>query len=601
MALIDKASLLMVPSTYEAGTLYNVLPSGNRAPDSTDQNSGYDQTRADFDFDRGSNASATRIGSDGLIEKYRENEALQSNLFNVSPWSLGNSVLTANATTSPTGESNAAKIESNGINKETRTRQTISGATTGKVYTFSCYMKAGNVSYGIVRHYGISSNGRAWFNLSTGTIGTKDSTLIDAQIESVGDGWYRCSITGKITTSGALDLAPAPNDNDYLSDAAGEYVFLYGAQAESSLVATDYLDSTSVTGKAGVLVDLPRINYDANGENGALLLEPSRQNLIPQSEYFGAWTLNGGGTGSNPVLDFGHTSPEGVDNAYKVTFDTGAGTTTSDESIMYISKSGLTAGNDYTASVYLKGAVGGEEVIVRDTEGSYTKWTLTTEWKRYEMTQAAAGSSYATSFGVRQGLGGIGTINSNAIVYMYAFQSEPGSYVSSYIPTMGTSETRAADFGSDDNITESPIEFGANDDFTLFYEGSFNDLSSTSNMIMGGGRQQLGASYKNYWWVQNATSMRITGDAEVRLATTSMSLSDNTNHKLLVKRSGSVVDFFVDGAKLTTTQNNPNTAFTFRSLGWAYTNSVYKVSGNIKKAMIFNEALTDAECISLTS
>lgn len=95
--------------------------------------------------------------------------------------------------------------------------------------------------------------------------------------------------------------------------------------------------------------------------------------------------------------------------------------------------------------------------------------------------------------------------------------------------------------------------------------------------------------------------MRITGDAEVRLATTSMSLSDNTNHKLLVKRSGSVVDFFVDGAKLTTTQNNPNTAFTFRSLGWAYTNSVYKVSGNIKKAMIFNEALTDAECISLTS
>ena len=73
MALIDKASLLMVPSTYEAGTLYNVLPSGNRAPDSTDQNSGYDQTRADFTFDRGSNAAATRIGSDGLIKKYREN------------------------------------------------------------------------------------------------------------------------------------------------------------------------------------------------------------------------------------------------------------------------------------------------------------------------------------------------------------------------------------------------------------------------------------------------------------------------------------------------------------------------------------------------
>ena len=77
MALISKASLLMVPSTYEEGTLYNVLPSGNRAPDSTDQNSGYDQTRADFTFDRGSNAAATRVNADGLIEKHRENVLTQ--------------------------------------------------------------------------------------------------------------------------------------------------------------------------------------------------------------------------------------------------------------------------------------------------------------------------------------------------------------------------------------------------------------------------------------------------------------------------------------------------------------------------------------------
>ena len=88
MALIDKASLLMVPSTYEAGTLYNVLPSGNRAPDSTDQNSGYDQTRADFDFDRGSNAAATRVNASGLIEKYRENLLLQSNQFDTT-WTTG--------------------------------------------------------------------------------------------------------------------------------------------------------------------------------------------------------------------------------------------------------------------------------------------------------------------------------------------------------------------------------------------------------------------------------------------------------------------------------------------------------------------------------
>ena len=93
MALIDKASLLMVPSTYEAGKLYNVLPSGNRAPDNKG-GAGYDQTRADFDFDRGSNAAATRINSSGLIEKYRENLLTESNNFSDSDWTNSNITLT---------------------------------------------------------------------------------------------------------------------------------------------------------------------------------------------------------------------------------------------------------------------------------------------------------------------------------------------------------------------------------------------------------------------------------------------------------------------------------------------------------------------------
>ena len=110
MALIDKASLLMVPSTYEAGTLYNVLPSGNRAPDSTDQNSAYDQTRADFTFDRGSNAAATRIGSDGLIKKYRENIFLYSQDFSQSNWQVLNATKVSTNETDPNGGLTACNI-----------------------------------------------------------------------------------------------------------------------------------------------------------------------------------------------------------------------------------------------------------------------------------------------------------------------------------------------------------------------------------------------------------------------------------------------------------------------------------------------------------
>ena len=64
----------MVPSTYEDGTLYNVLPSGNKAPDETGNNNGYDQTRADFSFDEGFKLKCNpNRYADGLIEKGREN------------------------------------------------------------------------------------------------------------------------------------------------------------------------------------------------------------------------------------------------------------------------------------------------------------------------------------------------------------------------------------------------------------------------------------------------------------------------------------------------------------------------------------------------
>ena len=587
MALIDKASLLMVPSTYEAGTLYNVLPSGNRAPDSTDQNSGYDQTRADFDFDRGSNASATRIGSDGLIKKYRENVVLHSNSFDNAAWTKTNSSVTSGQT-GYDESSNAWKIDISSAFAQVEQVVSNSG-----VQTFSVYAKAGTLNWVRLRVDHTTFSG-TYFDLQNGAVGSTASD-INSTIEDLGGGWYRCSISVNYALT-RVRIYPAIANND-LTATTGS-IYIQNAQLESGLVATDYLESTSVTGKAGVLVDLPRINYDANGENGALLLEPSRQNFVTQSEYFGAWTLNGGGTGSNPVLDFGHTSPEGVDNAYKVTFDTGAGTTTSDESIMYISKSGLTAGNDYTASVYLKGAVGGEEVIVRDTEGSYTKWTLTTEWKRYEMTQAAAGSSYATSFGVRQGLGGIGTINSNAIVYMYAFQSEAGNYVSSYIPTMGTSETRAADRAQILNTTTDVL---SQTTFTLFFEADLtSDTTNNYRDIVAFRSSVSSNSLRLETRTDNSVRVQQSGMITSGDNWNSSAIGDTDNKKFAMTFTTSQVRFYADGS-LVSTYNGAYSNDLNHILFSNSTSLGVETKTNFKQYILFSEALTDAECITLTT
>ena len=50
MALYDKASLVLIPSQYKEGKLYNIKP-----------------LKDSFEFERGT--AATRVNSDGLIER----------------------------------------------------------------------------------------------------------------------------------------------------------------------------------------------------------------------------------------------------------------------------------------------------------------------------------------------------------------------------------------------------------------------------------------------------------------------------------------------------------------------------------------------------
>ena len=58
MSLLNKASLIQIPSGYKDGTLYSAKPTNGDG---------------DFTFSRGSNLAATRVNSEGLIEKGREN------------------------------------------------------------------------------------------------------------------------------------------------------------------------------------------------------------------------------------------------------------------------------------------------------------------------------------------------------------------------------------------------------------------------------------------------------------------------------------------------------------------------------------------------
>ena len=175
-----------------------------------------------------------------LLEKAATNVLLQSNGFGTSPWSVGNSIVTPNSEISPSGNLDAWKIQSTAVNSETRVRQSYS-YTIGNIVTLSCYMKAGTVNFGIIRTYAISGGGRVWFDLENGVVGTKNTGLT-GKIENYGNGWYRCSITGTIDTTGAIDFAPSYADNEYLSNAVGENIYIFGGQLEiNSSQASSYI------------------------------------------------------------------------------------------------------------------------------------------------------------------------------------------------------------------------------------------------------------------------------------------------------------------------------------------------------------------------
>ena len=595
MALIDKASLLMVPSTYEAGKLYNVLPSGNRAPDNKG-GAGYDQTRADFDFDRGSNAAATRINSSGLIEKYRENLLTFSNDFSNAAWVKGGASVTSGQS-GYDGSLNASLLKGNTTNTQHRIYHQTSNTN---INTLSVYVKASGHNY-IQILSGNTVNQYANFDLSDGSIGNSGSDFTP-KIESIGNDWYRISVFNNSSlVYSYIQLVSSKTavwDESWAMPNATYGVLIQDAQVETGLVATDYLDSGATTAKAGVLVDMPRINYDANGENGALLLEPSRANLIPYSEYFGGsdWDKTSNGTASVPVLTYGVESPEGLNNAYEITFNTGAGTSTSDSSLLAESISGQSAGS-YTLSFYAKVSSGTNKIIARGAGGSaYTTCNLTDQWQRFEITETlvSAGIIYI-DIGVRRGLANE-PLNSSVTCQIYGAQLEANAtYATSYIPNHGTSGgvTRAADTcsvtGASDVIGQTEGTMYVDFDSSQFLSGSYIGISdgTTSNRQIFGFEAQSG----------NSGTLRLYGFWN-GFAYSSFSKGQKIKVALAYKNNDFAL--YVNGTQAGTntgaTISGTMSQFAFNSGA-----SVQSYQGNIYQATLFNERLTNAELATLTT
>ena len=335
--------------------------------------------------------------------------------------------------------------------------------------------------------------------------------------------------------------------------------------------------------------DVPRIDFKDNTK-GALLLEPSRTNLITYSQEFSnaSWVKSNGGVGSNPIVTPNYTSsPLKGYMADRVIFNLNGGNTSSDLSTLQSNTFNLTVGQNITYYMAVKTNDGSTvDMTLNSNLGNTKIKSITPEWTIIKTSTTAT----ATASGVlRLRLRGSELVSNYADISIAYAQLEQGSYATSYIPTSGSAVTRVAEVcnnGGNEQVINST-------EGVLYFEGSFKELcrlgisenASTSNRILIG---------------QSSTSLSyIVTSATTPIVSNNVSgYQFNQNLKIAAKYKQNDFALWVNGIEIITVSSG-NTPTGLNSLDLK--GQGFNFYGNIKDIKLYNTALTDAELITLTT
>ena len=407
-----------------------------------------------------------------------------------------------------------------------------------------------------------------------------------------------------------LALIPAAQGDKFYSvlpsDGVGDFQF--SRLSSGTRIAPTGLIET-------VTIATSRLNYDLLNDKVVncphYLLEPARTNLLPYSEDFSnaAWTKY-----RTSILSNNAISPDGTLNADKLV-DNSVNSTHAIEERRY----SLSSGSEYTYSFFAKaneikqvGLLGSSpnQGSIFDLEngivyGDFISAPNSSKienfgngWYRCSITTTLTGTD--SKFGIYLAKNGSTNYSGNGTdgLYIYGAQLEQGSYLTSYIPTNGTTISRiaeSADFSGDaatfndsegvlmvegnipkdENVYRNiSISDGSSNNFVTFY--TTNTLNKITYLLGAGGQ---GAVFGLDYFFQDIT----------------------IPFKIALVYSSGRNEIWVNGIKVNQNSNTFNLMSGLNQLSFDNGTGGGNWYGNTRELQYFDTTLTDAQLETLTS
>jgi hypothetical protein len=570
MSLLDTASLIVTPNGYKEGKLYSVIPSDGSGDMSV--------VRA---------TTATRVNSAGLVELVPYNLIGYSEDFTNASWLKGASTITGNTTTAPNGTLTADTFSGNGASDLHIVLWQTDVIGVGN--TISVYAKK-NTNDFLQIYTDFVNTDFANFNLANGTTGSVGSSVISSSIESVGNGWYRCSFVVGSASSKYVNfcLVTSSTAGRAETNSLSASVFLWGAQLNEGTIKPYQKTETRL--------NIPRLDY-SNGTCPSLLVEPQRTNLLTYSSSF-----DNSDWGKIGITAFANntTAPNGTMSADKIAF-------TNTNSYIYPTAvvSAIT-NNSFSYSVYAKadtqsafnmligtpvGVWGANFDLTTQTatpfSGSGTSGKIESVdngWFRCILTAPIPVVVYAEA--------SIGFPIAGGSLFFWGAQIEAGAYPTSYIPTTSASVTRNADVISKTGISS----LIGQTEGTLFVDlEDFIELDIPCLTIDNGTNDNRIVLYREFGTGYLGLFLAASGTIVTALSTTSAS-----DGKIAIAYTGTTFVMYRNGVQiLSTTSAIPSSMSAVRFNGRA-TNDFY-TTRKIKSFALWKTRLTNTQLATLTT